>query len=64
MNIYLLANQKVKGNQISTIDIYTQKKEKQSKYNTKDSHQITREKNKRNKRKKDLQKQTKQLTKW
>ena len=54
----------VKANQISTIDIYTQKKEKQSKYNTKDSHQITREKNKRNKRKKDLQKQTKQLTKW
>ena len=43
------------ANQNSTID--TQKKKKQSKHNTKDSHQIIREVNKRGREKKDLQKQ-------
>ena len=44
----------VTANQKSVIDIYTKKK-KESKHNTKESHQITREENKR--RKENLQKQ-------
>ena len=40
----------VTANQKSTIDIHTKKK-KESKHNTKDSHQITREENKRGRKK-------------
>ena len=55
----------VTANQKSIMDTHTKKK-KESKHNTKDSHQITREENKRGKgKKKDLQKTNpKQLTKW
>ena len=45
MYILLYQNFMVSANQKSTIDTHT-KKEKQSKHNTKDSHQITREENK------------------
>ena len=46
----------VTANQKSKIDIHTKKK-KEYKHNTKDSHQITRNENKRGKEIKDLQKQ-------
>ena len=46
----LYQNCSVTENQKSTIDIHANKK-KQSKYNTKDSHQTTREENKRRREK-------------
>ena len=50
--------------QKSIIDIHTKKK-MESKRNTKDSHQITREKNKRRKsEKRPTKTNPKQLTKW
>ena len=53
----LIKNLIVATNQKSIIDIHT-KKEKESKHNTKDSRQITREENKRRRnRKKNIQKQ-------
>ena len=42
---------------VTTKQIFTQKRKKKSKHNTKDSHQITKEENKRSKEKKHLQKQ-------
>ena len=54
----------VAAKQKSIIDIHTKKK-KESKHNVKDSHQITREENKRGKGKKRLIKTNpRQLTKW
>ena len=50
------------ANQKPTIDTHTKKK-KQSKHNTKDSHQITREK-KRKGKKRPTKTNPKQLTKW
>ena len=50
------------ANQKSTMDTQRNKK-KQSKCNTKDSHQTTRDENKKGRGKKDLQKNIKQLTK-
>ena len=51
-------------NSIKTIDIHTKKK-KESKNNTKDSHQITKEENKRGREEKRPTKTNpKQLTKW
>ena len=52
----------VTTNQESIIDKHTQKR-KESKHNTKDSHQIIREESKRKKEQKELQ-NPKQLTKW
>ena len=52
------------ANQKSMIDTHTKKK-KQSKHNSKDSYQITREKNKRGREEKRPTKtNSKQLTKW
>ena len=54
----------VTANQKSTIDIHTKRK-KECKHNTKDSHQITREGNKRGREEERPSKTTpKQLTKW
>ena len=54
----------VTTNEKSIIDIHTKKK-KELKHNTKDSHQITREGNKRGKEEKRPTKTNpKQLTKW
>ena len=50
------------ANQKSMIDTHTKKK-KQSKHNTKDRHQITREENKRGREEK-RPPSPKQLTKW
>ena len=57
--IYRLLYQNLTGttNQESTVETYTHKG-KQSKHNTKDSHQITQEENKRGKEEKNLQKQS------
>ena len=60
----LYKNLMVAAKQKSIIDIHTKKK-KESKHNVKDSHQITREENKRGKGKKRLIKTNpRQLTKW
>ena len=60
----LYQNLMVTANQKSTIDIHTKKK-KESKYNTKNSHQIAREKNKRGRDEKSpTQTNPKQLIKW
>ena len=64
--IYRLLYQNLMGtaNQKSMIDTHTKKK-KQSKHNTKDRHQITREENKRGREEKRTTKRNpKQLTKW
>ena len=55
MYIYRLLYQNLmaNANENSIIDIHTKKK-KESKHNTNDSHQITREENKREKEEKDL----------
>ena len=54
----------VTANQKSAIGIHTKKK-KESKHNNKDSHQITREENKRGREeKKPTKTNPKQLTKW
>ena len=62
--IYRLLYQNLMGtaNQKSMIDTHTKKK-KQSKHNTKDRHQITREENKRGREEK-RPPSPKQLTKW
>ena len=65
--IYICISINLKGkHRPKTHNRYTQKTRKESKHNTKDSHQITREKNIRiRKGKKELKKQKpKQLTKW
>ena len=60
----LYQNLMVTANQKPTIDTHT-KKEKESKHNTKVSHQITREENKRGREEKRPTKiNPKQLTKW
>ena len=52
------------ANKKSTIDIPTKKK-KESKHNTKDGHQTTREENKRGRKgKKTYRNKSDQLTKW
>ena len=54
----------VTAKQKSIIDVHTKKKE-ESKYNSKDSHQITREENKKQRGgKKPTKTNPKQLTKW
>ena len=50
-------------NQKTTLDIHTKNK-KESKHNTKHSHQITRKENKREKEEKQLTKNPKQFLKW
>ena len=62
--IFLYQNFRVTANQKSTIDTQTNKKN-QLKYNTKDSHQIRRGKNKRRREEKRAAKTNpKQLIKW
>ena len=63
LHTYRLLHQnfRVTGNQKSTMDTRTNKK-KQSKYNTKDSHQDIREQEKRGRKKSN--KNPKQLIKW
>ena len=48
------------------IDTYLKKKKKESKHNTKESHQITREENikRRKEQKRSIKTTQKQLTKW
>ena len=59
MNLMVTANQK------PMIDTPTKKRERNSKHNTKDSHQITRKESKRRKEHKRTMKTTgKQCTKW
>ena len=53
------------ANQKTTIDTHRKKEKRQSKHNTKDSHQITREENKRGRKEKRRTKtNSKQLSKW
>ena len=60
----LYKNLMVTAKQKSIIDVHTKKKE-ESKYNSKDSHQITREENKKQRGgKKPTKTNPKQLTKW
>ena len=53
----------VTANQTSIIDTHT-KKRKESKPDTRDSHQITKEENKRKGKKRPTKTNPKQLTKW
>ena len=65
MDTYILLskNLMVNTSQKSIIVIHTQKEKKESKHNTKDGHQITREDNKRRKEKRPTKTNLKQITK-